>query len=75
MVVMPADPRRLRILEHLEAFLREVGTLLIALAPLDAAYSADRPARLRLLLIFFSLGAFFILVALSTEYRRTKRGS
>jgi len=63
----PARMRRLgdRVLEGM----REVGVLLIAFAPLDAALVESPKAR-RSLLLFLSLGCFLFLWALFLEWRR-----
>lgn len=56
--------------ERLEDLLREIGTLLLAFAPLDVALSSERPNRWPILLLFLSLGMFFLAIALLAERRR-----
>ena len=62
-----AHARRLgdRVLEGM----REVGILLIAFAPLDAAVAVDQKVT-RSLLLFLGLGCFLFLSALVIEWRR-----
>ena len=55
--------------ERFEEIGREIGILLIVLAPLDAAFSTS-PLRWRWMLILALLGLVFIGVALRTEHRR-----
>ena len=52
--------------------MREVGTLLIAFAPLDAAFNAERSYIVALLLIFLSAGALLFTGAIALEWRRTR---
>lgn len=56
--------------ERLEEILREIGTLLVAFAPLDAAFAPDLQRALRLMLLFLLAGIFFIHASLLAERRR-----
>jgi hypothetical protein len=56
--------------QRLEDLLREVGTLLLAFAPLDAVLWGDRPDRTELVLTFVSIGLVLSAVALLSELRR-----
>ena len=60
--------------ERLENLFREVGTLLIALTPLDAVLWGDRPERGRLVLIFVIAGILLFELAVFSEHRRTHVG-
>ena len=51
--------------------MREVGTLLIAFAPLDAAL-AERPGKTGLLLLFMIVGVLLFMVSLLLERRRSR---
>ena len=62
-------PDNTKLPERFEAIGREIGILLIVLAPLDAAFSTSS-LRWRWMLIFVLLGLVFIGVALRTEHRR-----
>ena len=57
--------------EPLEDAMREVGTLLIAFAPLDAAL-AERPGKTGLLLLFMIVGVLLFIVSLLIERRRSR---
>lgn len=57
--------------ERFEEIGREIGILLIVLAPLDAAFSTS-PLRWRWMLLFLLLGLVFIGVALYNEQRRRR---
>ena len=57
--------------ERLEDAMREVGTLLIAFAPLDAAL-AERPGRTGLLLLFMLYGVLLFIGSLLLERRRSR---
>jgi hypothetical protein len=57
--------------ERLEDAMREVGTLLIAFAPLDAAL-AERPGRTGLLLLFMTFGVLLFIVSVLIERRRSR---
>ena len=63
-------PQYKTVRERVEDAMREVGTLLIAFAPLDAAFNAERPYIVVLLLFFLSAGALFFTGALILERRR-----
>lgn len=56
-------------LERLEDLLREVGTLLIAFAPLDAAYASAGNAG-RTALLFLAAGLVMVIIAVILETRR-----
>jgi len=56
--------------ERIEDVFREIGTLLLAFAPLDVVLSSDREHRWPILLLFLSLGIFFLAIALVAERRR-----
>ena len=56
--------------ERLEEILREIGTLLVAFAPLDAAFAPDLQRALRLMLLFLIAGIVFIYASLVAERRR-----
>jgi hypothetical protein len=57
--------------ERIEDAIREVGTLLVALAPLDMAFGADRAHALRYGLIFEVIGVSLFLFALFLERRHS----
>jgi hypothetical protein len=57
--------------ERLEDAMREVGTLLIAFAPLDAAL-AERPGSTSLLLLFMTFGVLLFIVSVLIERRRSR---
>lgn len=62
-----------RIIHHrTEELFREVGALLIAFAPLDAALASSEPNRWGYLLLFMSLGTLLTLIALIYEFRRSR---
>jgi hypothetical protein len=61
-----ADRKTVR--ERVEDGMREVGTLLMTFAPLDAALA--QPRALGGLLIFLLVGAFFFTLAVVLEARR-----
>ncbi len=54
--------------ERIEDALREIGTLLMTFAPLDAALNRD--ANVLSLLIFFAIGVIVFLIALRLERSR-----
>src|SRR6185295_13941779 len=60
--------------ERIEDAMREVGTLLIAFAPLDAALSEGRGQMntLAFLLLFFGLGSLLFVGAVLLERRRSR---
>lgn len=53
-----------------EEILREIGVLLLAFAPLDAALGSDRPERWSIVLLFITLGISLIAGSLLSEQRR-----
>ena len=57
--------------ERLEDAMREVGTLLIAFAPLDAALAEQR-GKTGLLLLFMIVGVLLFLVSVLIERRRSR---
>ena len=61
-----------RLHERLEEISREIGTLLLTFAPLDAVVWRDQRERESPLLLFLFAGALFILVALWSEQRRNR---
>jgi len=60
------------IAERIEDAMREVGTLLIAFAPLDAALSEGRMPTAAFLLLFLGLGLTLFVGALLIEKGRTR---
>ena len=64
-------PRRAdeKLRERIEEIAREIGTLLVAFAPLDAVLGTS-VTRLKGMLIFWALGILFIAGALVSEHRR-----
>ncbi len=58
--------------KRIEDFAREVGTLLVAFAPLDAALGSDRPGKWRLMLLFAGAGLMCVGGALIAEHRRER---
>ncbi len=69
---MVGVPQHKTVRERVEDAMREVGTLLIAFAPLDAAFNAERSYIVALLLIFLSAGALLFTGAIALEWRRTR---
>ena len=62
-----------RIIHHrVEELFREVGALLMAFAPLDAALASNEPNRWGWLLLFLTLGALLTVFALMLELRRNR---
>ncbi len=57
--------------ERIEDAMREVGTLVIAFAPLDAAF-AGGPIRAALLLLFAIYGVLLLVGSLWLEGRRSR---
>jgi hypothetical protein len=62
------------VLERIEAAAREIGVLLIAFAPLDAAVNAAQGQKVGSLLYFALLGLCLFTVAMLMEWYR-KRGN
>jgi hypothetical protein len=58
--------------ERIEDGMREIGTLLIAFAPLDAALTECREHVAVFLLLFLGLGALLFIGALVLERRRSR---
>jgi hypothetical protein len=58
--------------KRMEDFAREVGTLLVAFAPLDAALGTDQPGKWRLMLLFAGTGLLCVAGALIAEHRRER---
>ena len=66
------DPTDVKSAAHrIEDAMREVGTLLIAFAPLDAALSERREHVAVFLLLFLGLGALLFIGAFVLERRRS----
>ena len=57
-------------IERIEEALREIGVLLVALAPLDAAFDSAPGSTLTDLLLFLTAGATLFVIALLLERRR-----
>jgi hypothetical protein len=66
-----SDPTS-RLRERTEDLLREVGTLLVAFAPLDAVLWGERTDRVFLALTFVLVGTLLILLAFYLETRRIR---
>jgi hypothetical protein len=58
-----------RLRERFEDLLREVGTLLLAFAPLDAVLWGERPDRVSLVLTFVLIAISLIVLAFVSETR------
>ena len=58
--------------ERVEDAMREIGTLLIAFAPLDAALNERREHVAVFLLLFLGVGALLFIGALVLERRRSR---
>jgi hypothetical protein len=58
--------------KRIEDFAREVGTLLVAFAPLDAALGSDQPGKWRLMLLFTAAGLLCVGGSLIAEHRRER---
>jgi hypothetical protein len=82
-VVVPDSPDRIlpimeeaaptrRPMDRVEDAMREIGTLIIAFAPLDAVYSAESGNRPRSVLLFVLWGLSFFFGALFLEWRRAR---
>ena len=56
-------------MERVEEITREIGTLFLVFAPLDAVVGDSRTQR-SWMLLFFALGILFTGVALTSELRR-----
>ena len=56
-------------MERIEEIAREIGTLFLVFAPLDAVVGDYRTQR-SWMLLFFALGIFLTTVALTSEHRR-----
>jgi hypothetical protein len=56
---------------RIEEAVREIGVLLVALAPLDAAFSPDAHKARSNLLLFITVGVTLFLLALVMERRRS----
>jgi hypothetical protein len=56
--------------ERIEEIVREIGTLLVAFAPLDSAFAPRGVNELRTMLTFVLVGILFIAVSLQSERRR-----
>ena len=69
---MPPAPHRARLRERAEDLLREIGTLLLAFAPLDAVLWGERPERLTLVLTFILVGISLTMIAFYSELRRLR---
>ena len=63
---------RTRLRQRVEDLLREIGTLLLAFAPLDAVLWTDRPDRIALVLTFLTVALLLIIVAFLSEIRRIR---
>ena len=58
--------------ERFNEILREIGVLLLAFAPLDAALGSERQDRWSLVLLFVTFGISLIVVSLLNEQRRRR---
>jgi len=67
---MRRDADHPNVRKRVEDVLREVGTLLVAFAPLDVALSAEKTKSWSSMLPFLSLGLLFLTIALVAEQRR-----
>jgi hypothetical protein len=67
---MRQNSNRPSVRERFEDVLREVGTLLIAFAPLDVALGAEKTKSWSSMLLFLSLGLLFLTIALVAEQQR-----
>jgi hypothetical protein len=61
-----------RPIDRVEDAMREIGTLILAFAPLDAVFSTDGGGRPRSVLLFILWGLSFFLGALLLEWRRVR---
>jgi hypothetical protein len=64
-----------RALERVEDAIRESGTLIVALTPLDAAFAPNQEDRVFTGLILLTLGVVLFVVALHLERRRARWSS
>jgi hypothetical protein len=64
------EARTRTVSERIVEAMREIGVLLIAFAPLDAAFSGG-PGALRLAVAFFAVGLVFFAGAVVLEGRRS----
>jgi hypothetical protein len=55
---------------RIEEAVREIGVLLVALAPLDSVFSQDALAAMPILLLFVTVGVTLFLVAIWMERTR-----
>jgi hypothetical protein len=62
-----------RTLERIEDAAREIGTLLIAFAPLDLVLAGELRHRWPVLLLFLTVGALLLGAALRSERGRLRR--
>ena len=69
---MDSESAWARTRKRIEDFGREVGTLLVAFAPLDAALGSDRPGQWRVMLLFVAAGLSFVGGSLITAHRRER---
>ena len=61
-----------RTFERIEDLIREMGTLILALTPIDLVFSSDIAARLLSALLLSLLGILLFAVALVVEQRRNR---
>ena len=61
-----------RPIDRVEDAMREIGTLVLAFAPLDAVFSPEGSGSLGSVLLFVLLGLSFFLLALLLERRRAR---
>ena len=67
--MQPTD-RVVTLRERLEDLFREIGTLLLAFAPLDAVLWGERADRTSLVLTFVVIALLLITIAIVSEKRR-----
>jgi hypothetical protein len=60
--------------ERIEDALREIGTLLIALAPVDGVFSSDSPDTPRKILLIAGIGIIMFVLAIILERGRAGHG-
>ncbi len=63
---------RRNLTERVEDVGRETGALMMVFAPLDYFLASERVTTGRAVLILFGLGALFLCVALTSEFRRIR---